>query len=1190
MKTRFDSPMPPPPDIRRAPCRFLHVSVDARRRYAIEGQLFGLSGRLMLGDAGQAQKLAWRINQVRRADRFPELAVSGGELYAAVLLHELMHALIAAVSERAASRPFARAHEGLERALGRKRLESTLTAFTARFPPPAVADGHVDAAAHVTGAGDRVPNAEIVLEEALLLRLANANAAMERLQELFDDAPLRVHDDYTRTLALLEERLEGVFLATDAGASGHESLMALLWAPQRASPTSLEGQLRVVAQRWGPLLGERYAGLLSRLLRSIDVLREERVRGPGGPGPAPVLDAEALRLAGEHEAFSPDSDWMPRVVLIAKSTYVWLAQLQRRYGREVRRLDQIPDEALDELAERGFNGLWLIGLWERSQASRRIKQRRGQDAALASAYALYDYVIAGDLGGEAAFRELERRAQRRGIRLAGDMVPNHVGIDGRWVAEHPDWFLQLDHPPYPGYRFDGPDLSSDPAMAVVIEDHYWDDSDAAVVFKRVGRSDGEVRFIYHGNDGTSMPWNDTAQLDYLDPAVREAVIQTILHVARLVPIIRFDAAMTLAKRHIQRLWYPPPGEGGAIPSRSAYGSLEAAEFERRIPVEFWREVVDRVAAEAPGTLLLAEAFWMMEGYFVRTLGVCVVMATMPGLPMFGHGQVEGFREKYGMEYHAPTFDEEPDPRMLERHGREIAPLLKHRERFAAAESFRLFDAVDGHGNVNEDVYAYSNRGGGAATLVLYNNRYARASGVVRTSVPFAEPWAGGGTRRMTLHQALGLEGGANRFTLLREGLRGLEYLRRSDQLMHDGLSYALDGFQAQVFTDVLEVTDRDGSFAGLHDALGGAGVPDVERARLDWLHRDVRERFVALLSAARDGGEVEAAAVAFVAAARARGPLLAAAAARHGDRSAGPEGATEKGAAALAKRVASALMRRPPARKGGAQRADDAGPPARDAVGAALARLDAAGYDVVEAAARGAGPTARAALALASVADGADRYASLRLAGALEAQLAADGVDDAAAAADLPPVLVRLLAVGDGALPWEAATVLRWLHDDDAGRAFLGVHDYGGERWFVRERFRLLAAAVLTLAAAAGASAAAVARLGDGLRHAEEASGYRFDRLEAAPTAARAPRAPRKRPAKKGSAKKGTTRTGAAKKDPGAKGPGEERSANGRPAKSGSAGPSQPAPGDDRGGSGRTRSGRAGGGEERDGAEGDTED
>jgi hypothetical protein len=49
--------------------------------------------------------------------------------------------------------------------------------------------------------------------------------------------------------------------------------------------------------------------------------------------------------------------------------------------------------------------------------------------------------------------------------------------------------------------------------------------------------------------------------------------------------------------------------------------MTKAEFDEKIPEEFWREVVDRVAAEVPDTLLLAEAFWLMEGYFVRTLGM-----------------------------------------------------------------------------------------------------------------------------------------------------------------------------------------------------------------------------------------------------------------------------------------------------------------------------------------------------------------------------------------------------------------------------------------------------------------------------------------------------------------------------------------------------------------------------------------
>src|SRR4029450_7447132 len=58
----------------------------------------------------------------------------------------------------------------------------------------------------------------------------------------------------------------------------------------------------------------------------------------------------------------------------------------------------------------------------------------------------------------------------------------------------------------------------------------------------------------------------------------------------------------------------------AIPSRAEYG-LTKAQLDAAMPEEFWREVVDRCAAEAPDTLLLAEAFWLMESYFVRTLGM-----------------------------------------------------------------------------------------------------------------------------------------------------------------------------------------------------------------------------------------------------------------------------------------------------------------------------------------------------------------------------------------------------------------------------------------------------------------------------------------------------------------------------------------------------------------------------------------
>ena len=129
-----------------------------------------------------------------------------------------------------------------------------------------------------------------------------------------------------------------------------------------------------------------------------------------------------------------------------------------------------------------------------------------------------------------------------------------------------------------------PTSPADDRVEIHLEDHYYDRSDAAVVFKRGDRWTGNERYIYHGNDGTNMPWNDTAQLNYLNPRVREAMIQTILQVARTFPIIRFDAAMTLAKKHYQRLWFPEPGTGGDIASRAEHGmtkeQFDAADAQR----------------------------------------------------------------------------------------------------------------------------------------------------------------------------------------------------------------------------------------------------------------------------------------------------------------------------------------------------------------------------------------------------------------------------------------------------------------------------------------------------------------------------------------------------------------------------------------------------------------------------------
>jgi glycosidase len=727
---------------RPAPAREFHISRSCRNLYHFNQAFFSLHGNVVLPDFVATRLFAQRLNEKRQALHVPEKVIKAGSLNAMGLIDEILHYVVGLYSEQVQPQVFKKALQEIDKEIGSAGLKKTLLRFCIDFPAIPVYTEQVHAEEYLLSTSQGISNREIILEELLLLWLANMNPAFSPFRELFDDGSLKKNTPYEQLLAALN----GFFLRQPPFGPENQDLLAMLRSPALAYPDSLPGQLRYMQEKWGLLLGKFSA----RFLANLDVIREEEKTFLPGPGPATVFTTETQWQSNEEgERFSADRDWMPNLVLLAKTVYVWLDQLGKKYGRAIATLEQIPDEELDMLARWGFNGLWLIGIWERSPASRRIKQKCGNPEALASAYSLFRYEIAADLGGEKALQDLKQRAAARGIRLATDMVPNHMGIDSPWVCEHPEWFVSLEQSPFPGYTFNGEDISSDTRVAIYLEDHYYDRSDAAVVFKWVERKSGVVHYIYHGNDGTRMPWNDTAQLNYLHLKVRETVMQTILAVARKFPIIRFDAAMTLTRKHYQRLWYPQPGSGGDIPSRSGHG-MGQEQFDRSMPNEFWREVVDRAAREVPDTLLLAEAFWLMESYFVRTLGmhrvynsafmhflkdedngkfraslknvlefnpeilkrfvnfmnnpdeetalaqfgngdkyfgVCTLLAALPGLPMFGHGQIEGFGEKYGMEYRKAYRDERPNRDLIHRHEQQIFPLLQKRPLFSGLSHF-----------------------------------------------------------------------------------------------------------------------------------------------------------------------------------------------------------------------------------------------------------------------------------------------------------------------------------------------------------------------------------------------------------------------------------------------------------------------------------------------------------------------
>jgi glycosidase len=899
-----------------------HIAAKLRKKYDVSEELFSISGNVVFANLGQVRKFVNNFNKSKNDNE--KLKVS--EVNAAALIDEIFHYIIRRYEDELNPKVFSRAIDHLEEVIGEEELRKLLYEFIELFPPMEVYRGKSTPYDYLRSYTGNKSNKEITLEEMFLLNFANINPANEKLRELFDENYFSDKEIYSRLINQLE-----IFLEEEVPiGTGEFDLFNYLMKPILSNPDSLSEQLDFILDNWDIVLKDKF---INRVLSNKDLLKEEitfEFGGGGGSAPTIVpkykgeykstegftLEKSLFNYANdinttyeETEQFTSDIHWMPNVILMAKNIYVWLDQLSKKYQREIKSLDQIPNAELDELARRNINGLWMIGLWERSSASKKIKHIMGNIDAVASAYSLYDYQIAYDIGGEEAYNNLNERAKSRGIRLASDMVPNHTGIHSDWVRNHPEYFVQVSEPPF-NYSYTGEDLSEDPNIEIKIEDGYWEKRDAAVVFRRIDKRNNDVRYIYHGNDGTNMPWNDTAQLDMLKHEVREAVMQKIFDVARKFSIIRFDAAMTLAKKHFSRLWYPQPGMGGDIPSRTDH-SMSRAEFDSFFPVEFWREVVDRINHDMPQTLLLAEAFWLMEGYFVRTLGmhrvynsafmhmmmkeenskyreliyntlefepeilkryvnfmsnpdeetsiqqfgtddkyfgVLTLMITLPGLPMFAHGQIEGYTEKYGMEYKRAYYDEQPKDWLVDRHEKEIFPITRRRHLFSEVENFWFYDFYDLNGNLNDNVFVYSNNAGNEKSLVLYNNKYDKVYGNFQKSTPKLIKIDDNNKfiKELNITEALSINGNNNYFYIFKDMSSNLEYIFMGSDLWQNGFYFELNGFERRVYTDIKEVEDTNGDYYDIYLKLNGRGVHSIEDVIEDKKLTPIYETFAKL--------------------------------------------------------------------------------------------------------------------------------------------------------------------------------------------------------------------------------------------------------------------------------------------------------------------------------------------------------
>ncbi|HEY3318901.1 MAG TPA: alpha-amylase family glycosyl hydrolase [Planctomycetota bacterium] len=254
----------------------------------------------------------------------------------------------------------------------------------------------------------------------------------------------------------------------------------------------------------------------------------------------------------------------------------WIAGLSARAGHPLT-LDKVPDEELERLARLGMHGLWLMGVWTTGsdpltiareypglqQEYRRALSDFAPQDVVGSPYAVTDYTVSERLGGPAALASFRERMQRHGLRLILDFVCNHTARDHRYVREHPELYIQGTPE----------DLAREPQ-------NFFRNADGVV--------------IAHGRDPYFPAWSDTAQLNYGQPATREAFRQTMLGICEQCDGLRCDMAMLILPEPMERLW------GGRLGPRPVKES-------------FWRESIAALRESYPNALLMAESYWDRGG-------------------------------------------------------------------------------------------------------------------------------------------------------------------------------------------------------------------------------------------------------------------------------------------------------------------------------------------------------------------------------------------------------------------------------------------------------------------------------------------------------------------------------------------------------------------------------------------------
>jgi hypothetical protein len=246
-------------------------------------------------------------------------------------------------------------------------------------------------------------------------------------------------------------------------------------------------------------------------------------------------------------------------------------------------LDDVPDALLDRLAALGFDIVWMLGVWQTGEAGRQVSRTHPElrrsyvhelpdvtDADICgSPFAVQEYTVHRDFGGDAALARLRQRLHQRGLRLMLDFVPNHTALDHPWTQSHPEFYIAGNEE----------DLAREP--------HNW---------QRIVSGPRSL-ILAHGRDPYFPGWPDTLQLNYRHAGLRAAMQAELLRIAERCDGMRCDMAMLLLPDVFLKTW--------GDKSRPADGSKAVDEL-------FWPDAIAEVRERHPDFVFLAEVYWDLE--------------------------------------------------------------------------------------------------------------------------------------------------------------------------------------------------------------------------------------------------------------------------------------------------------------------------------------------------------------------------------------------------------------------------------------------------------------------------------------------------------------------------------------------------------------------------------------------------